>query len=280
MVKRITLSRIIVFFLLSSAVDAQSNSLPAASPIAPFHNWDQSFAPVVVALVCAFFFIGCFAVYLHHCSDMELAVGDPTGAPANCSSRGPQGVDPKLLDTFPILVYSAVKNLKFGKTAALECAVCLSEFDHQDTLRLLPKCNHVFHPQCIDAWFASHETCPVCRARLKPTEEEPRQGENEVVIVIPNEPNSHQVFDESSEGRTELHLADRTSLERCHSTGHSLGLGEIKGKETVEYNLRLSEDVMRGQIPVNHGKMRRSASCDVFRGRHGDQESSRENLIL
>ena len=38
-----------------------------------------------------------------------------------------------------------VKAHKASK-GALECVVCLSEFDDDETLRLLPKCSHVFHP--------------------------------------------------------------------------------------------------------------------------------------
>ncbi|KAJ7533737.1 hypothetical protein O6H91_13G061800 [Diphasiastrum complanatum] len=29
--------------------------------------------------------------------------------------------------------------------------------------RLLPKCNHRFHTGCIDMWFHTHSTCPLCR---------------------------------------------------------------------------------------------------------------------
>ncbi|CAI0391952.1 unnamed protein product [Linum tenue] len=65
------------------------------------------------------------------------------------------------------MVYSAVKGLKIGK-AAPECAVCLSEFHDGETLRFIPKCDHVFHPECIDAWLESHATCPVCRASFAP----------------------------------------------------------------------------------------------------------------
>ncbi len=49
-----------------------------------------------------------------------------------------------------------------------ECAVCLSDFEEEDDLRLLPGCKHVFHKDCIDVWFQSHSTCPLCRASLVP----------------------------------------------------------------------------------------------------------------
>lgn len=45
----------------------------------------------------------------------------------------------------------------------LECAVCLCEVCEGEKARLLPKCNHGFHVDCIDMWFQSHSTCPLCR---------------------------------------------------------------------------------------------------------------------
>ncbi|CAN4095274.1 unnamed protein product [Withania somnifera] len=77
-----------------------------------------------------------------------------------------RGLDPNIIKTFPEFVYSDVKALKLGKSI-LECAVCLNEFQDEETLRLLPNCNHVFHPECIDAWLAFRTTCPVCRTNLK-----------------------------------------------------------------------------------------------------------------
>ncbi|KAL2942155.1 RING-H2 finger protein ATL11 [Bienertia sinuspersici] len=49
-----------------------------------------------------------------------------------------------------------------------ECVVCLGAFEDNDMLRLLPKCSHVFHQDCIDKWLQSHSTCPLCRANLLP----------------------------------------------------------------------------------------------------------------
>ncbi|WOL16667.1 hypothetical protein Cni_G25455 [Canna indica] len=47
-----------------------------------------------------------------------------------------------------------------------DCSVCLSEFREDDALRLLPKCGHAFHLQCIDTWLRSHSNCPLCRANI------------------------------------------------------------------------------------------------------------------
>ncbi|KAA0036326.1 E3 ubiquitin-protein ligase ATL31-like [Cucumis melo var. makuwa] len=75
------------------------------------------------------------------------------------------GLKPAEILAFPLVAHSAIKEMKMGKWS-LECAVCLAEFQHYETLRLLPKCGHVFHPPCIDAWLASCATCPICRANL------------------------------------------------------------------------------------------------------------------
>ncbi|KAF3445951.1 hypothetical protein FNV43_RR11128 [Rhamnella rubrinervis] len=51
-----------------------------------------------------------------------------------------------------------------GLIEGTECSVCLNEFQEDETLRLLPKCNHAFHIPCIDTWLRSHTNCPLCRA--------------------------------------------------------------------------------------------------------------------
>lgn len=47
-----------------------------------------------------------------------------------------------------------------------DCSVCLAEFRDGDSLRLLPKCSHAFHLQCIDTWLKSQSNCPLCRASI------------------------------------------------------------------------------------------------------------------
>lgn len=64
----------------------------------------------------------------------------------------------------------------------MDCAVCLSEFEEGETGRVLPKCNHSFHIDCIDMWFQSHSTCPLCRA---PVEAPPVQQEVTIDMCEP-----------------------------------------------------------------------------------------------
>ncbi|KAG0480082.1 hypothetical protein HPP92_010940 [Vanilla planifolia] len=69
-----------------------------------------------------------------------------------------RGLDPSILRSLPITVYRP-SDFQEG----LECAVCISEIAEGEEARLLPKCNHGFHLECIDMWFHSHSTCPLCR---------------------------------------------------------------------------------------------------------------------
>ncbi|KAF8099533.1 hypothetical protein N665_0242s0017 [Sinapis alba] len=53
-----------------------------------------------------------------------------------------------------------------GLIERTDCPVCLNEFEEEESLRLLPKCNHAFHISCIDTWLRSHTNCPLCRAAI------------------------------------------------------------------------------------------------------------------
>lgn len=76
-----------------------------------------------------------------------------------------RGLDSTLIETFPAFIYSEVKHLMIGK-GAMECAVCLNDFEDIETLKLLPKCDHVFHSECIGKWLSARTTSPVCRDDL------------------------------------------------------------------------------------------------------------------
>lgn len=48
----------------------------------------------------------------------------------------------------------------------LECVVCLSLFEEDEDVRVLPRCCHSFHAACIDSWLLLHSTCPLCRVQI------------------------------------------------------------------------------------------------------------------
>ncbi|RZC51305.1 hypothetical protein C5167_019740 [Papaver somniferum] len=72
------------------------------------------------------------------------------------------GIDKTLIESLPFFKFSTLKGSKRG----LECAVCLSKFEDAEVLRLLPKCKHAFHINCVDQWLESHSSCPLCRHKV------------------------------------------------------------------------------------------------------------------
>ncbi|GJN13241.1 hypothetical protein PR202_ga31592 [Eleusine coracana subsp. coracana] len=77
------------------------------------------------------------------------------------SAATPRGIDPAVLRALPVLVVPAA-----GERGG-DCAVCLGELQPGEKARALPRCAHVFHAECIDAWFQGNATCPLCRADVE-----------------------------------------------------------------------------------------------------------------
>lgn len=66
-----------------------------------------------------------------------------------------------VIDHFPTIVLGESRRLP--RLNQDTCAICLGEYEPEDTLRIVPVCNHYFHVQCIDPWFKLNFTCPLCR---------------------------------------------------------------------------------------------------------------------
>jgi len=80
-----------------------------------------------------------------------------------CFPRRNHAIRPSLLKFLPTFTYSS-----YTHRSLHDCAVCLSEFSDGQDCRVLPNCNHAFHPHCIDAWLRSHSNCPLCRTPVHP----------------------------------------------------------------------------------------------------------------
>ncbi|KAK0607196.1 hypothetical protein LWI29_011071 [Acer saccharum] len=127
--------------------------------------------------------------------------------PTNPVSGASRGLDAAVLKSLPVFVYSSETH-----PDGMDCAVCLSEFEEGESGRVLPKCKHNFHLDCIDMWFHSHSTCPLCRSPVEPC---PADTENSgQVIVSITEPGSssemcHTCRNEEELVETTLSCGDR-----------------------------------------------------------------------
>ncbi|VVB10523.1 unnamed protein product [Arabis nemorensis] len=93
------------------------------------------------------------------------------------------GLNPSVISSIKVCKYS--KN--DGVVEGTDCSVCLSEFEEEETLRLLPKCKHAFHLSCIDTWLRSHTNCPLCRAPITANDDDHSEGLEEIRVMIPEE---------------------------------------------------------------------------------------------
>lgn len=77
------------------------------------------------------------------------------------------GLSQASIAAIPAFVYGAAASAGAGDGEA-QCAVCLEALSGGEKARRLPVCAHTFHVGCIDMWFHSHATCPVCRCHVEP----------------------------------------------------------------------------------------------------------------
>ncbi|KAL1209038.1 E3 ubiquitin-protein ligase RING1 [Cardamine amara subsp. amara] len=109
-----------------------------------------------------------------------------------------------------------------GIIEGTECSVCLSEFEEDESLRLLPKCNHAFHINCIDTWLLSHKNCPLCRAPVLLTQPRPHQQ------TETNHPQDSASRNELSRGQESSRSRNPNLLSRAQSDlANHCGSGNI-----------------------------------------------------
>ncbi|XP_022760597.1 RING-H2 finger protein ATL2-like [Durio zibethinus] len=147
-----------------------------------------------------------------------------------------QGLDARVLKSLPVFTFSS----KTHPDSSLECAVCLSEFEENESGRVLPKCNHSFHVECIDMWFHSHSTCPLCRT---PVEESVTVSDNPGDLVL--------TINEPSGGESESNQGSDLCVTCQHEEGQA-------GTSAVGAGRKLSIEVPRRNIEGFEGE---SSGC-------------------
>lgn len=55
-----------------------------------------------------------------------------------------------------------------GRSQVAEpCAICQDAMENSQSIRRINRCQHAFHRSCIDTWFESGVTCPICRIDIR-----------------------------------------------------------------------------------------------------------------
>lgn len=225
---------------------------------------------VIGIILLAMFLSSMVAVCLfhafHHSAEIEV------GGQEVLHSRARHGLDKEVIESFPFFLYSEVKELKIGK-GGVECAICLNEFEDEETLRWMPPCSHTFHTNCIDVWLSSRSTCPVCRANLSlksgesfPYPSMDLEAGNEGgdaprgVLESPEDMsltgnsvtwNNNANYTTPRSRSTGLLSSWRMAeifFPRSHSTGHSL---VQLGENLDRFTLQLPEEVHRQLVSLN-----------------------------
>lgn len=157
----------LIFFILCNHSTAQNGTLGgiaiANSTNAPPPSaaaFKPGIAAIVGILTTIFSITFLLLLYVKHCKRSTYANTSRNYPP----SRRNSGIDRKVIESLPMFRFSSLRGQKDG----LECAVCLNKFDADEVLRLLPKCKHAFHVECVDTWLEAHSTCPLCRYRVDP----------------------------------------------------------------------------------------------------------------
>jgi len=195
--------------------------------------------------------------------------GDAYGGDANATAFQGQlqqlfhlhdaGVDQSFIDALPVFLYGAV--VGGGGKDPFDCAVCLCEFEDDDRLRLLPKCSHAFHVDCIDTWLLSHSTCPLCRRSLLADFSPCGGGCSPLVFVL----------ESGSEGSVSDRL-DAASSARLSFVMEQEEAGQDRKHAAAEAAEKKDEVV----VPVKLGKFRSQATEGAGgSAHHGSQDVRR-----
>ncbi|GJM87378.1 hypothetical protein PR202_ga03326 [Eleusine coracana subsp. coracana] len=112
-----------------------------------------------------------------------------TGTPSEAC-----GLDESAIQALPTFRYrKAIKSrASIDSAPTSECAVCLSEFEEDERVRMLPSCLHAFHVDCIDTWLQGNANCPLCRAAITghciiPMDQLQRPEEVVIQVATPTE---------------------------------------------------------------------------------------------
>ncbi|KAM0886926.1 hypothetical protein ACQ4PT_029389 [Festuca glaucescens] len=166
----------------SLPLPASSEQHTAPAAMAVDANMVVILASLLCALVCV---LGLALVSRCACRRRRTSSSDHSPPP-------PKGLKKKAIAALPTVSFAAAsppsssspESPATGWCSSPECAICLAEFAHGESVRVLPRCGHGFHVACVDAWLRTCATCPSCRSAIVAVEPAKPLLVPTVVVVV------------------------------------------------------------------------------------------------
>ncbi|XP_022752789.1 E3 ubiquitin-protein ligase Os04g0590900-like [Durio zibethinus] len=157
-----------------------SRPSPAPAPVSDSTSRHKPSSPLVivsVAIICIVFLVFsyykvlkrlccAFIAALFSRNQVQSQLLDGSNFDNNPPSQNQSNaLESTVTHNLPISQFTK-ENKEPPRLSNTDCAVCLGEFEEGECIRYLPNCTHAFHRSCIDIWFQSHSSCPLCRSSV------------------------------------------------------------------------------------------------------------------
>jgi hypothetical protein len=158
-------------------------------------------------------------------SSKQIA-GSDEEQPAVTDDDGSCGIQPSATK----ITATTIRHLHHTTTMCSTCSICIDEFEEGEKLRLLPRCGHAFHTECILPWLTERQgCCPLCKTSVL---EEADNDDDEN-----NNNNNVDVENDVNEGGRELGrvtvIVNNTST---NDNNNQNGINNITVEETIDPN--------------------------------------------
>ncbi|KAL5795224.1 hypothetical protein ACOSQ2_000044 [Xanthoceras sorbifolium] len=267
----------------------------------PDDSSSTNFSPLVIGIIgilaSAFLLVSYYSIISKYCGNtnssrrrenddpIEELVRDNNNAflhePWHAAATG---LDEALIKSITMCKFKKGDGLIEG----IDCSVCLSEFEEDESIRLLPKCSHAFHVQCIDTWLKSHSNCPLCRANIFFISASPPQ----LPPVMAETPPNHGSLQDHSQGASENIAAaqdrerDVSEEEIIHNDGIPKtpvrafsDLGNLQGRDIVIEIREEAYQEIRRSVSMDHSCQRSRVSiAEVLRTNQDDDMIEKEEF--
>lgn len=233
---------------------------------------------IIGVLASAFLLVSYYAILSKYCGNSESSRGvenqqpspdedeeegdhhDTTNEHEPWVIRTP-GLDEALIKSITLVKYKKGD----GMVGSSDCSVCLGEFQDDESLRLLPKCSHAFHVDCIDTWLTSHTNCPLCRANIFSTTTQPPHQPPPPLVVDNNSRHQHPPQAHQPPAQTQVANEQNRSGDQEEADRRNIPKSSLQASSDLGLHEEVQVHTMRRSISMDHCHETRLSISEALR---------------